>query len=120
MGRLGGYENESHQAVLSTVGNPMILARGRQHDLSRPQFLLLFSHFEHAPALDHIVNLVLTSMRVRLLLLPGLKTVKIAEEPIGFEDPILLHLLFREMNGVGQRFEMAHSSSFRYSGYYHS
>ena len=71
----------------------MTLSRRRQRDLSRAEFPLFVADLEQAFAFQHVIDFILPAVGVRALLLAGLETVSVAEESVGLEDSIFLHLV---------------------------
>src|ERR1043166_2664554 len=63
------------------------------HDIMFLQLSTCPADVEGATTFEHIVNLIGAGMRVRLLLLAGLKTVEITEHALGLKQVHFLHLL---------------------------
>jgi len=94
--RLGRHENQKNQTLSRTVLNA-VLDAGRGQDSPLPTDFALFGPDAKPTAtLQHDINLVGIFMKVRLLLLPGLKAIEIAKESVRFGQVIFLELVGRE------------------------
>ena len=78
----------------------MPLSRCSEHDLSRSEFALFSVDLKHPLPFDDKVDLVRSLVCMRRLRLTRFEAVKIAEEPFGFEDPVLFHFFRRELSDV--------------------
>ena len=108
MGRLRRHENQQNEPAGPRIADAVSLPGRRHSDLILLELPLILADPNQSFSLEDEIDLVRTLVGMRVLGLPRLKTVKIAEESIGLEDAVFSHFVRHELHGLRDPLEHFH------------